>query len=293
MLVACDRTPEVRPLLYSVSYGKAFVGHVLGTIHYGASLAGHDAQAVNALVSKSRRLLVERDLRDRAFQASFEAAIARPFVRQSWAQVVGTNGLAAVANLGKRIGVDPLGASPAQMHPLLLAGMALRQCDPPDLKAGISMDADLQAQAAKAGVSVQALESAEEAAEAIAAVPPAAWAEYVIQADRFIGPSCTAPTADYIAATIHAYGSGDAAGVRVASLRMHQHSSLATVHTPMIYAREPRLATRIVSHFREAATQGGGPIFVTVGAAHLADQGGVLGQLRRAGFSVQLEAVTP
>lgn len=283
VLAGCSPAPEVSPIVYRVATGGHVTGYLIGTIHQGVGLSSRAMARIEAFLRDAEALAVERDFADAMFAPRFEKAIATSLTGRSWSDIAGTDGLAAVESLGRKAGATALDTTPAQFHPMLLVGAAMRQCDPAVLRSAVSMDGQIQDAARRTGKRIEALETPEEMAAPLAAMPTAIWRAYLTQADQFISPSCKEPVARHVEDSIAAYAKHDAAGVRTASLRMHQVSGLADVHGAAIFGREPGLSQRVVKQFASARRT----VVVMIGAAHLAGPDGAIAQLRAAGLRVE------
>jgi uncharacterized protein YbaP (TraB family) len=291
MFAGCQRAPEVAPLVYSVSTPSGVNGYVLATAHQGVRIPGEALVGVKALLAECGALNAEMDTLDKEAPARLARALGTHLGARHWIDIVPGQDLHVVASLGKKAGIDALAHSPSDLHPVALAGLALRQCDGGTLDDKVSMDAEIQAAARRLGVPIVPLENTSDVAEPLFKVERKRWAPYLIQADNFVGPSCRKPSAAYLDKVLRAFRAGDAEALREATLVVQAQTGLADVHTPMVFGREPQLVSRVVDGF--ANNPHGKKACTMVGAAHLAGDDGVLRGLKRAGFEVRRLAPPP
>lgn len=287
LLSACDRTPTVPPLLFSVSRNGGIEGYLLGTLHHGAKLSRTDLAAIERLLARSSSLHVERDMRDAEMSKQFGTLIGAPFGGKAWSHIVPSHEFVHVSSLADKAGIELSSYLPSQLHPIFLVDAAFRRCDPPSRNGGYSMDAELQKTAMQIRLPVSPIETADEAAAPLLELPFDGWRDYLERADRFIEPACEKAVAKYMTATLESYKRRDVEAVRDASLEMHRISGLDAVHTPMIFGRDAKLSANVVRAMR-AHKGGASKVFVTIGAAHLAGSDGALQSLERAGYTVRL-----
>lgn len=283
-LVACNRTPEAPPLVYSVTQGGHAVGYVYGTVHHGVAMPDADAAELERTVSQCTSLNVEIDAFDKDLPDHYARAIVKHLPAKSWLDVVPSTQFPVVVSLGKKAGVDAMALHPGEVHPIYLVGLAMRQCEKGRHPADVSMDKAIQQMAQRHGVAVVPMESATEAAAPFAGLDRAVWAAYLSQADRFIQPGCEEPADAHFNGTLEALRNGDADAVRRASLDIQRVSGLHAVHTPMVFGREAALVTRFIDRFKAATPER--KVCAMLGAAHLAGSDGILHRLTLAGYQV-------
>ena len=287
----CQRAPEASPLLYSVSTPAGVNGYVMGTVHHGVRIPGDALESIKQLLAECGALTTEMDMLDKEAPARLARALGSHLGARHWVDIVPGKDLHVVASLGKKAGVDALAHSPSDLHPVALAGLALRQCDGGRLDDKVSMDADIQAAARTLGVPIVPLENAADVAEPLFKLDRKLWAPYLIQADNFIGPNCKEPSSTYLDKMLRAFRAGDAEALRSATLAVQHETGLSDVHTPVVFGREPQLVARVVDGFEN--NPHGKKSCTMVGAAHLAGNEGVLRGLKRAGFDVRRLAPPP
>lgn len=176
----------------------------MGTVHQGVRIRSEALERIKQLLPECGTLNSEWDMHDKEAPARLARALGSHLGAKYWVDIVPGKDLHVVASLGKKAGVDALAHSPSDLHPVALAGLALRHCDAGRLDDKVSMDAQIQVAARTLGIQIVPLENTSDIAEPLFQLDRKTWAPYLIQADQFVGPNCKGPASAYVEKTVPA-----------------------------------------------------------------------------------------
>lgn len=259
-------------LLWKVQKPGAKPSYVFGTVHLSDKRLARLPGAVRKAISRSKSLALEMAIAEDSARKYLAATILEEGM--SLRQMAGEELSARAAELMAKRGTPP--ETTARMKPWAV----MQELIQPENKSGDILDRVIYLEALRRGKPVYSLERIEEQTAAFDAMPLNA------QIGLLKGTIENQPKIpQLIEKLLTAYGARDLAELWEADLdfmraRRNETRDTDAFVEKVLDERSARMAERMLSHLKQDR------VFVAVGAAHLYGGKGVLGLLRKKGYSV-------